>query len=214
MADIKHGQPSHAEPGGEVHGTGVRAEAVLVNHETTDIPLAGTTRAALFTTVGIGVVMLLMWGAWGFFLSQAKQDDPGKPPMSADDFGARLPAAPRLQSVPETDLRGYRAEQNAKLERLAWVDQGAGTVSLPIHAAMRLIVQRADAFADQQAKVPEVHSWNEPGAAQLERVGGAAAPSMPAHSPSPALTPGTEQKPQPRTTAPSEQDKPQAQPPH
>jgi hypothetical protein len=207
MADIKHGEPSHIEPGGEVHGHGVRAEAVVINHETTDIPLAGTTRAALFSAVGIGLVMVLMWGAWGFFLSQAQQNDPGKPPMSADDFGSRVPATPRLQSVPETDLSGYRAAQQAKLDQLAWVDQSAGTVRLPIHAAMRLIVQRADAFADQQAKVPAVHSWSEPGAALLDPAAAAAVPvttpapaghaapahgpAAPAHGPAPAPAPAT-----------------------
>jgi hypothetical protein len=210
MAHTKHGEPSHVEPGGEVHGQGVDAHAVAVNHETTDIPLTGTTRAALFSAIGIGLVMVLMWGAWGFFLSQARQVDPGKPPMSADDYGSRVPATPRLQSVPETDLAGYRAEQSAKLDQLTWVDQSAGTVRLPIHAAMRLIVQRADAFADQHAKVPEVHSWSEPGAALMEPAAPAAgAPTTPApadhaapaapghgapapaHGPTPAPAPAT-----------------------
>jgi hypothetical protein len=198
MADIKRGEPSHVEPGGEVHGTGVGAHAVVLNHETSDIPLTGTTRAALFSAVGIGLVMVLMWGAWGFFLGQAKQVDPGKPPMSADDYGSRLPQTPRLQSVPEQDLSSYRAEQAAKLNELAWVDQGAGTVRLPIHAAMRLIVQRADAFADQRAKAPAEHSWSEPGAALLDASTAPATPAAAGHgapaagdhaAPAPAHTP-------------------------
>jgi hypothetical protein len=56
---------------------------------------------------------------------------------------------------------------------------------------MRLIVARASAFADQQAKAPEDHSWAYPGAAMMDRAG------EPASSP------------QPQTTAPSGQDKPQ-----
>ena len=175
MAHINHpgAQPgpdeqSHVHPGGEVHGRGVRDQSVAVHHEVTDIPLGGVARAASFTVVFIGLVMLLMWGAWGFFLNQAKQIDPGKPAMSAEDYGRRVPATPRLQSVPTTDLAAYRAEQAAKLNGLAWVDQSAGTVRMPINAAMQLIVSRADAFADQQAKAPEVHSWAFPGAAHLE----------------------------------------------
>jgi hypothetical protein len=78
---------------------------------------------------------------------------------------------------------------------------------------MQLIVQRADSFADQQAKTPPDHSWAFPGAAMTERAGEPAAPSLPEHSPSPVPARGTEEKPQPHTTAPSEQDKPQA-PPH
>ncbi len=159
---------SHVRPGGEVHGHGVRDASVAVHHEVTDIPLGGVTRAASFTAVFIGVVMLLMWGAWGFFLNQAKEIDPGKPAMSAEDYGQRLPATPRLQSVPSVDLAAYRAEQAAKLNGLAWIDQGAGEVRMPINAAMRLIVSRADAFADQHAKAPEDHSWAFPGAARMD----------------------------------------------
>ena len=100
------GKPSetHVDPGGNVHGHGVRAASAAVNHEVTDIPLGGLVRAAGITVVFLTVVMLLMWGAWGFFLSQAKQNDPGKPAMAAEDFGQRLPATPRLQSAPGSDL--------------------------------------------------------------------------------------------------------------
>jgi len=166
--------PSHAHtPGG-------------LNHEQTDISLTGVTRAALFTFAGIGVVMALMWGAWGFFLGQVRQSDPGKPPMAADDYGQRIPATPRLQSVPTVDLKEYRAQQNEKIEGLAWVDQGAGTVRIPIQAAMQLIVQRADAFADQQAKAPADHSWAFPGAALTEAPAPAPAPAAPTAPMAPA----------------------------
>jgi hypothetical protein len=204
------GEETHVHPGGEVHGHGVRGDSAAVNHEVTDIPLAGVTRAAAITIVFVGTVMLLMWGAWGFFLSQARAVDPGKPAMAAEDFGQRLPATPRLQSLPGTDLKTYQAAQTAKLNGLAWVDQGAGTVRVPIDAAMRLIVSRADAFADQQAKAPADHSWAHPGAAMMERAGEPAAPPLPAHSPSPVPAHGTAEKPQPGAVAPSEQDKPQA----
>jgi hypothetical protein len=204
---------SHVHPGGEVHGRGVRTESAEVNHEVTDIPLSGVTRAAAISIVFVGAVMLLMWGVWGFFLKQARAIDPGKPPMAAEDFGQRLPGTPRLQSAPVTDLTKYRAEQAAKLNGLAWVDQGAGTVRLPITAAMRLIVSRADAFADQRAPAPVDHSWAFPGAAMMDRAGQPAAPALPEHSPSPVPSrsspEGSEEKPQPGSAAPSEQDKPQ-----
>ena len=198
--DPPQSKVAHVEPGGEVHGHGVELASAALNHEITDISLTGVTRAALFTFAGIGVVMALMWGAWGFFLSQARQSDPGKPAMAADDYGQRIPATPRLQSVPTVDLKEYRAQQNEKIEGLAWVDQGAGTVRIPIQAAMQLIVQRADAFADQQAKAPADHSWAFPGAALTEAPAPApAAPTAPmapapaapaAHAPPPAAPGG------------------------
>ena len=168
-----------------MHGHGVRAASSAVHHEVTDIPLGGLTRAAVIATVFVGLVMVLMWGAWGFFLSQAKQGDPGKPAMAAEDFGQRLPATPRLQSVPDNDLSSYRTQQAAKLGGLDWVDQGAGTVRIPINAAMRLIVTRADAFADQKAKAPEAHSWSFPGAAMMDTAAAPDAPALP-HTPAPS----------------------------
>jgi len=170
---------SQTGPGADPH-TDHGLESVAVNHEVTDIPLDGLTRAAVISVVFIAVVMLLMWGAWGFFLGQARSTDPGKPAMAAEDFGQRLPETPRLQSVPGSDLTAYRAEQAAKLNGLAWVDQGAGTVRMPIGAAMRLIVTRADAFADQHAKAPVDHSWAHPGAARTNEAPAAAAPAAPA----------------------------------
>ena len=162
-----------------------------VNHETTDISLVGTTRVALFFLGAISLVFLLMWGAWGFFLKQASATDPGKPAMATPDFGNRLPATPRVQSLPTEDLGAYRAAQNAKINGLAWVDQGAGTVRIPINAAMRLIVERSDAFADPNAKVPPDHSWAFPGAAMMDR--GAPAPAVaPAAPAAPAGVPGAD----------------------
>ena len=185
---MAHTNPSeaHVNPGGEVHGHGVRAASAAVHHEVTDIPLGGLARAAGIAIVFVGLVMVLMWGAWGFFLSQARQSDPGKPAMSADDFGQRLPATPRLQSLPGSDLATYRAQQAAKLGAVDWVDQSAGTVRLPINAAMRLIVERADTFADQKAKAPEVHSWAFPGAALMDHAGEPAAATVPEHAAAPA----------------------------
>ena len=211
MAHTNQPDP-HVMPGGEVHGHGVRAASAAVHHEVTDIPLGGISRAAIISMVFIGLVFLLMWGAWGFFLSQAKAGDPGKPAMAEDDFGQRLPSTPRLQSLPGHDLSSYRAQQAAKLNGVAWVDQGAGTVRLPIDAAMRLIVERADTFADQKAKAPEDHSWAFPGAARTDLAGGdaAAAPAHGEHTPAPAAH-GAEAAPTPHAAEPA---KPAAPPQH
>lgn len=170
---------AHTDP--ELTGEDALGPHAKVNHETTDISLVGTTRIALFSMGAIGLVFVLMYGAWGFFLGQAKATDPGRPAMATPDFGNRLPATPRVQSLPTEDLDAYRAAQNAKINGLAWVDQGAGTVRIPIDTAMRLIVERADAFGDPNAKVPPDHSWASPGAALMDRPAEApAAPAAPA----------------------------------
>jgi hypothetical protein len=176
---------SHSGPGADPH-TDHGLESVAVHHEVTDIPLGGISRAAIISIVFVGLVFVLMWGAWGFFQGQAMQNDPGKPAMAAEDFGQRVPATPRLQSVPGSDLTSYRAEQTAKLNILNWVDQSAGTVRIPIATAMQLIVHRADAFADQQAKAPEDHSWSFPGAARTDLADAPAAAPATEHAPAAA----------------------------
>ena len=50
MADTNKPDVTHVDPGGEVHGHGVRAASAAVHHEVTDIPLGGLTRAALIAT--------------------------------------------------------------------------------------------------------------------------------------------------------------------
>ncbi|HEY8551460.1 MAG TPA: hypothetical protein VIL35_15995 [Vicinamibacterales bacterium] len=142
---------AHTDPHHGPQGTGA---APTVNHETTDIPLTGTTRAALLSLVIVFAVMGLMYLAWGFFVSRVQATDPGRPPMAAEDFGQRLPPTPRLQSEPGPDLARYRAEQEQRLSTWGWVDQAAGTVHIPIDRAMDLVVERADQFADPSLAAP------------------------------------------------------------
>jgi hypothetical protein len=127
------------------------AHGAPLNHEATDVPLTGTTRAALVTLVIIGVVMALMYGAWMFFESQARKSDPGAPPMADKDYGRRLPVLPRVQSTPATDLARFRAAQEGKLASYGWVDRASGVVHIPIERAIDLTAERAASIADPQA---------------------------------------------------------------
>jgi hypothetical protein len=132
------------------HGTH-GAHGAKINHETTDIPLGGTTRAALITLGIIGAAIALMYGMWGLLISYAQRDDPGRPPMAAEDFGQRIPPTPRLQTMPQTDLVSYRAEQASRLASYGWVDQASGAVHIPIEVAIGLVAERAAEFADPSA---------------------------------------------------------------
>lgn len=52
------------------------------------------------------------------------------------------PPEPRLDVLPEESLAALRAYEAELLNNYAWVDQGAGTVRLPIARAMELLAQR------------------------------------------------------------------------
>jgi hypothetical protein len=95
---------------------------------------------ALVTLVASALVLFLFrWLAE----REAKGDAP-PPPMARVD-PARLPPAPRLQTLPAQDLAAVRAEEDRTLTTYGWVDERAGSVHIPIEEAMRLLAQRGEA---------------------------------------------------------------------
>jgi hypothetical protein len=50
------------------------------------------------------------------------------------------PPGPRLQTNAPTDLRGFRADVERRLNTYYWVDQGKGLVHIPIEQAMKQLV--------------------------------------------------------------------------
>jgi hypothetical protein len=161
---------SHGAVGAHGHGP-------KLNHETTDIPLTGTTRSAIVTLVVIGLIMLFVYGVWQFFESRMAKVDQPVPALAEKDYGRRLPPAPRLQSTPADDLTRYRAAQETKLRSYGWVDKNAGVVRIPIERAIEIMAERASTIADPKAAD--------------------AAPAAPAAAPAPPST--TSQTPAPAT---------------
>jgi hypothetical protein len=137
--------------GAGAHGHGHGSHGLKLNHETTDIPLTGTTRAAIVTMVVIGGVMAAMYGAWGLFEWRMRKVDRPAPPLAEQGYGHRLPPTPRVQSTPVEDLAHYRAAQDGKLASYGWIDRNSGAVRIPIERAMALVAERASTIADPQA---------------------------------------------------------------
>jgi hypothetical protein len=172
--------------GGHSQGGAVPHPGPPVNHEVTDIPLTGTTRAAIVTLILVGVIMAIVYGAWAFFGAQATKGDPGPPPMADKDYGRRLPPTPRVQSTPADDLGRYRAMQDSKLESYGWVDRNAGVVHIPIERAIELTAARASTIADPKAaELPAASAPDGP------------APAAPTTAAPPSPAPGTAKPPAP-----------------
>jgi hypothetical protein len=53
--------------------------------------------------------------------------------------------APRLQPAPQDEKAAYFAEKEKLLHDYAWVDRRAGTVRIPVEAAMAMLVERGRA---------------------------------------------------------------------
>jgi len=62
-----------------------------------------------------------------------------KPPT---EYGRLIPPEPRLQPEPPTDLKSFRAAEEAFLHTYGWINREAGVVRIPIDEAMELVVQR------------------------------------------------------------------------
>jgi hypothetical protein len=54
----------------------------------------------------------------------------------------QLPMGPELEANPREDWLKFREEQQKSLETLAWENQSAGTVRVPIEEAMDLLVKK------------------------------------------------------------------------
>jgi len=164
---------AHTSP----HGAPDHGHVPPVNHEVTDVPLAGITRVATLSLVIVGIIMAAIYGMWGIYASRLRQQDTPPPPMADKAYGSRLPQMPRLQSAPSIDLAAYRRAQREKLSTYGWVDKGGGVVHIPIDRAIELMAERASTIAAPQ-QTPAIAPGAPPGTAPAPKP---AAPKPAAH---------------------------------
>jgi hypothetical protein len=115
--------------------------------------------AAKFGVVLVLLSVITAVGALALFRLFASRDQGGAEVTThlgkaPDGLGGApagpLPPAPRLQTTPLKDLRDLVEGQKAQLEGYAWVDQGEGTVRIPIERAMALVVERGLPFRGEE----------------------------------------------------------------
>ncbi len=69
----------------------------------------------------------------------------------------RLPAQPRLQSIPANDVYQFRLQEEDVLRNYRWIDREGGRVQIPIGEAMRLTVERGlPARTQPETELPAV----------------------------------------------------------
>jgi len=134
------------------------AEIVEAGHEPLDIKVGPVVKFIVGLTV-LGVVSAVgLWGLLKLFESQAEKREPRVSPMMSQE--QRLPPEPRLQMAPgsisevtgtgyakgpDYEMQSQREGEDQQLNSYGWVNQGSGTVRIPIDLAMKLIVQRLPA---------------------------------------------------------------------
>jgi hypothetical protein len=105
-------------------------------YETADVSFRGL----MFTAAGIlglmCLILLLSWSLLRFFKSEnpGVLDSPFTEPRN-------LPAEPRLQPSPETDLRAFLSYEDSVLSGYGWVNRDSGIVRVPIDTAIEMVLK-------------------------------------------------------------------------
>jgi len=84
------------------------------------------------------VAFVLMYGLLGHFESREQATATPPSPLAED---RPLPPEPRLQVLPEIDLKTFRANEDS-LNSYGWVSKEAGVVRIPVDRAMELMLER------------------------------------------------------------------------
>jgi len=146
MAQEHHDPPSHERFG----------EAGAIGHASADHEYLGTPPGSGHEHTDARVWIIVKFGAWllvsaivihvgmGFmfalFVQQSEQVEQEFP--LAVGQAERLPAEPRLQTIPVNEIYQFRLQEQSVLENYRWIDREAGRVQIPIDRAMRLTVER------------------------------------------------------------------------
>ena len=115
-----------------------------VSYEKQDADTRAIVRAGIVLALATLVASALVLFFFRWLAEREARGDAPPPPMARADPG-RLPPDPRLQTLPAQDLAAVRAEEDRTLTTYGWVDEGAGTVHIPIEEAMRLLAERGEA---------------------------------------------------------------------
>ncbi len=110
----------------------------------------------LWVTAGLALVcglgMLITWGMQSHYAARAAVQL--SPVSEANE--RRMPEGPLLQRDPEGELEVMRHEMAERLGSYGWVNEGTGTVHMPIDKAIRLLVERGSVAAGGSAAEPLV----------------------------------------------------------
>lgn len=68
------------------------------------------------------------------------------PETTLTETAQELPPEPRLQVLPARDYQLYLQRERDRLERYAYIDQGAGVVQIPIERAIELVAEQGLPF--------------------------------------------------------------------
>ena len=128
--------------------------AATPGYETRDADTSGVLKFLLFLGVALAIVLASCFVIFRYFAVHEQNEAATESPF-ADT--RQLPLGPQLQVNPREDWLKFREEQQKSLEApLAWENQSAGTVRVPIEEAMDLLVKKGLPVQDETQAAPTV----------------------------------------------------------
>jgi hypothetical protein len=106
-----------------------------LGYETSDVSLPTLVKWIIFLFMFIGITSVVTWLIYLIFVPGVKNNDQ----TSASTVNKLGPDQPALQVHPRIDLKEFRAEEEAKLDKYGWVDKNAGTVHIPVDTMIEKI---------------------------------------------------------------------------
>lgn len=121
----------------ESKDTNLPQEGAL-GYETRDLHARGVLIAGVALLLFCWAVTAGVRCFFGTLESRAEGGDPARHVLAEE---RERPAGPRLQADPPADRRRHQARIEAALHAYAWLDPGAGRVSLPVERALELVLE-------------------------------------------------------------------------
>lgn len=108
-------------------------------HERRDADVMSLALLALLLLFGIGLCLLVAWGALRILNRERDASDPARPVVAEE--GTKFPA-PRNLVQPGAELAQTKSKSSAKLDSYGWTDRPGGIARIPVRQAMQLLVER------------------------------------------------------------------------
>jgi hypothetical protein len=138
-------------------------------YEQRDVNVKGLLQFAFWMAIVLIVTLFAMKWTLDYFSKIEPLGAPASPLVSATQ--RELPANPRLQVYPHSDLENYCSAQEQQVNSYAWIDQQSGIVRIPIDRAMDLALEKglpARATSEAPPSMPSVAIPVPPSGTDLE----------------------------------------------
>lgn len=143
-----------------IHEDGIKG------YETRDVrgkSLAFYFIALTVITIASAIVALVSWKVW------QNQPSSGAVAVLPTAEDRTLPALPRLQPLPQLDIKALHASEQERLMEYKWIDKQAQIVQIPIDRAIEIVAEKG---------LPHGIDAHVPGKAMIAPAQSAAAPAL------------------------------------